>query len=184
MVRSTLRIIFFISISLASAESATFKELVKSQAEITPNISIFIKNLSTNEVIVSYRANKRMIPASNQKIITTLTSLDLLGEQFKFSTYIFLLDKIDEKGIYSGNIYIDSRGDPSLSSSKLKDAVNFFKEKDLKVIQGNIIINDTYFESPEYNKIGKTHGKALIGHHIFHLLQLIIIFINRVTHFF
>ena len=67
MVRSTLRIIFFISISLASAESATFKELVKSQAEITPNISIFIKNLSTNEVIVSYRANKRMIPASKSE---------------------------------------------------------------------------------------------------------------------
>ena len=160
MVRSTLRIIFFILISLASAESATFKELVKSQAEITPNISIFIKNLSTNEVIVSYRANKRMIPASNQKIITTLTSLDLLGEEFKFSTYIFLLDKIDEKGIYSGNIYIDSRGDPSLSSSKLKDAVNFFKEKDLKVIQGNIIINDTYFESPEYNKNWKNSWKG------------------------
>ena len=44
---------FFISISLASAQSATFKELVKSQAEITPNISIFIKNLSTSNCFIS-----------------------------------------------------------------------------------------------------------------------------------
>ena len=160
MVRSTLRIIFLISIFLVSAESATLKELVKSQAEISPNISIFIKNLSTNEVIISHRANKRMIPASNQKIITTLTSLDLLGQEFKFSTYIFLFDKIDENGLYSGDIYIDSRGDPSLSSSKLKKAANYFKEKGLKIIQGNIVINDTYFESPKYNKNWKNSWKG------------------------
>ena len=129
MVRSTLRIIFFISISLASAESATFKELVKSQAEITPNISIFIKNLSTNEVIVSYRANKRMIPASNQKIITTLTSLDLLGSNLNLVLIFFSLIKLMKREFILGIFILIQEETLLYHHRNLKMQLIFLKKK-------------------------------------------------------
>ena len=102
-----------------------------------------------------------MTPASNQKILTTLTGLEFLGPKYKFLTHIYFIDSIDDSGVYNGNIYIDTKGDPTLTSKKIKKVILFFKQKGMKEINGNIVINNNYFEKPFYNKTWKSSWKGL-----------------------
>ena len=108
MVRCTLILVLsivFVPIVFASS----IQDLINNQSKISPNISISIKNITKNKMIVSHRYKARMIPASNQKILTTLTGLEFLGPNYKFQTHIYFIDSIDDSGIYKGDIYIDTK---------------------------------------------------------------------------
>ena len=101
MVRCTLILVLsivFVPVVFASS----IKDLINEQSKISPNISISIKNITKNKMIVSHRYKARMTPASNQKILTTLTGLEFLGPNYKFQTHIYFIDPIDDSGIYKG----------------------------------------------------------------------------------
>ena len=166
-----LLIYFFVYIIVIPnfAFSSTVKDLIKNQVERSPNLGIYIKNLTTGKVVASYNSSKKFIPASNQKIITTISSLNYLGEDYKFNSYFFIIDKrggglTDSSLTTEGethNFYVDTKGDPTLKSSDLRKIVSFFKKKGLKKINGNIVIENTYFEKPYYNRNWKKSWKGL-----------------------
>lgn len=65
-------------------------------------------------VVYSHNADRQLIPASNQKLLTTSAALDLLGPEFRFRTA--LLRRGDELAIVGD-------GDPTLGDSEfLRDA--------------------------------------------------------------
>jgi len=143
--------LFFYTSLTEISFSETLKSLIAKQASISPNIGIYVKNLTTGKVIASYNSNKPLTPASNQKIITTVASLDLLGKDYRFKTIFFLAVKRNKTGIYSQDLYIDTRGDPTLETNDLRIAVDYLKKKGIKILNGNIVINNNYFENPYYN---------------------------------
>ena len=91
MVRCTLILLFFIMF-VPGVIASSIKDLINEQSKISPNISISIKNITKNKTIVSHRNKARMTPASNQKILTTLTGLEFLGPKYKFLTHIYFID--------------------------------------------------------------------------------------------
>ena len=162
-------LIIFLNFSYYSFSSST-TTLINNQLKKSPNLGIYIKNLTNGKVISSHNSNKKLIPASNQKILTTLCSLEYLGSDYKFDTFFFInnpsIKAIENKDInnISGrvdNFYVETRGDPTLTSRDLKKIVAFFKQSNLKVIEGNIILDNRYFEPPFYNKSWKKAWKGL-----------------------
>ena len=83
-------LLFYVGFTQGSF-SSTLKSLIDEQASRSPNLGIYVKNLTTGEVVASYNSNRLFIPASNQKIITTLGSLHFLGKDYKFKTIFFIL---------------------------------------------------------------------------------------------
>ena len=146
MGRLTLKSLFFLIIFfglITDSSSITSSDLIKDQLNKSPNLGIYIKNITKGKVVSSYNANRRFIPASNQKIITTLCSLNYLGENYKFDSYFFIIDK-KENGFTKSivktqgstqNFYVDTKGDPSLKSSTLTKVVKFFKKHGLRKIE-------------------------------------------------
>ena len=161
MVRRTLIFLIICFVSTFNSQSQSLKSILKSQTEISPNLSIYVKNLSKNKKIISYQDQKKMVPASNQKIVTTIAALQFLGPNYRFKTSFFLTGKIQKNGINYGNMYVDTKGDPTLSSSKLKKIIKFYKNQGIKEIKGNIIINSNYYEKPYYNSTWKKSWKGL-----------------------
>lgn len=133
-----MRRIFFITIILFSQHArvcfsqgfkANSKEelkkyitnLLTSDPLLIPSqFSICFKNLETNENLMSINSHQALVPASNLKLLTTITALDLLGAQYRFETQVYIQGKI-ENGILSGNIVIRGNGDPTLGSEKFKN---------------------------------------------------------------
>lgn len=116
-------------------------------APYNTNIEVSIKVVSLKDGTTVYEKNpdKKLIPASNLKLITSLIALKKLGPNYKFKTEFYTDGKIKE-GIIEGNLYVKGYGDPYLVSEQLWLIVKDLHNKGIKEIKGDIIADDTYFD--------------------------------------
>ncbi|MBR1808782.1 MAG: D-alanyl-D-alanine carboxypeptidase/D-alanyl-D-alanine-endopeptidase [Paludibacteraceae bacterium] len=120
------------------------------------NVGVCVRNLSTGKVIADSRSAFVIPPASTQKLLTTTTALELLGSDFRFSTYLET-DSTIVGGVLLGNLYIRGTGDPTLGSQKIGDQmflyrwVQALKKKGIREIRGNIIADVSFFDGDAVN---------------------------------
>ena len=93
-------------------------------------------------IIVSKNADKKLIPASTLKILTSLVAMHYLGPDYRFTTE-FYLDN-------DSNLKIKGYGDPLLTSEILEEiskALGSRLEAEHKKIK-DIVLDDSYFKQP------------------------------------
>ncbi|MDY3317467.1 D-alanyl-D-alanine carboxypeptidase/D-alanyl-D-alanine-endopeptidase [Riemerella anatipestifer] len=171
---------FFYSLGIAQGikdklDKAT-KAFLNSPKMYAANMSFYVADENGN-FIYEYQGNKGLSTASTQKIFTAATALELLGKNYKYKTKA-VYDGILERNILKGNIYITSNGDPTLGSwrydgYKPEDFLEKFyaalKNQGIKKVEGNLIIDDTYFDFQTtpggwaWNDIGNYYGAGVWG---------------------
>ncbi len=67
------------------------------------------------DTLAAYNADRRMVPASNVKVITAGTALHSLGADYRFHTDLAYSGKI-VNGVLQGDLYIIGGGDPTTAS--------------------------------------------------------------------
>ncbi len=82
------------------------------------NISVSILD-DSGDFIADINGQTPRIPASNQKILSSAFSLDILGPYYTLDTSL--------KQINAGSIYIEASGDPDFDKSQLEDLINVLK---------------------------------------------------------
>lgn len=107
------------------------------------------RKVSDNTSLFGWNADQWMIPASNQKLITTAAALALLGPDHRIPTIIraegMLIDSL-----FLGRLIIEGHGDPSLASGRTgrtysEDAliqrwVQGLRQQGIREIQGEIVV--------------------------------------------
>ncbi len=145
-----------------SDEQSRKKALKKALAEFSADESL--KNTSwgfyaidtrTGKTIAEHNPDLALIPASTQKVVTTLTALSLLGSDYRFETLIQYDGKI-EKNVLNGNLYIKGTGDPMLGAKMVADSLSVdtlfhqwlseIKASGIGAIKGNIIADGSWFD--------------------------------------
>lgn len=109
-------------------------------------MAILIYNPLTQDTIVSINHTESMIPASNTKLFTSATALELMGGEYLISTVILVDDDDISDGIIEGNIYIKGFGNPTFTTEDLEDLVNQLYQAGLRKVTGNVVGDDTYFD--------------------------------------
>ncbi len=109
----------------------------------------------TGKELVSVSPGLALIPASTQKVVTTLTAMAMLGTDYRFETLIQYDGQIIN-GVINGNLYIHGGGDPSLGASQLDDSLiieNTFsfwlddlKAAGISAVDGHIIADASFFD--------------------------------------
>jgi D-alanyl-D-alanine carboxypeptidase/D-alanyl-D-alanine-endopeptidase (penicillin-binding protein 4) len=94
--------------------------------DLTADKSLFVKN---DQLLFR--------PASNQKILTTASSLLFLGPEYNFVTNFYHTGIIKDS-ILTGDIFIHGGFDPFFNSKDLDSVVLEIKGKGIKTIDGNI----------------------------------------------
>ncbi len=149
------RFVLFLSLILsfnALAQTSlqrSIGELAKDPVLKSQGFSMTVMDVESGEIIAQHQKDRGLIPASSLKVVTTSTTLALLGDDFKFKTELQYDGSIDEAGVLNGNVYIKGYGDPTLGSDHFEktndlDAVmekfvQAIKEKGIKKINGKII---------------------------------------------
>ena len=105
-------------------------------------ISLQVVDLETGRVLMEKNPNLPLVPASTMKVVTTSAALATLKPDFTFVTQV-LAD--DVRGSSVGNIFLRGFGDPYLVSEQLFVLTRDVKDKGLKEIRGNIIVDDSYY---------------------------------------
>jgi len=117
---------------------------------------VVVQSLETGEYIYRKNENKLFLPASNLKLITAAAALYYLGPNFHYATSLMTNGNIRD-GVLNGDIIIRGAGDPSFAKSFMSDPAAVFERwadtlemRGVKKITGNIIGDDSYFDSQPY----------------------------------
>lgn len=134
---------------LSQVPGQIVKELDELIAEVPAGtkMAVLIYNPLTQDTIVSINHTQTMIPASNTKLFTSATALELMGGGYLISTVIFSDDDDFSDGTIDGNIYIKGFGNPTFTTEDLEDLVKQLYQSGVKKVIGNIIGDDTYFDN-------------------------------------
>ena len=118
------------------------------------NMSVLVQNLTTGEVIDSYRADHVVPPASVMKLLTTGAALETLGPGFRFPTILEYSGAI-ENGVLQGDLYIRGGCDPSLGwkgrTGFLDRWVKAIQGAGIKRIEGAVIADMTMLDGEAQN---------------------------------
>ncbi|MYE88987.1 D-alanyl-D-alanine carboxypeptidase/D-alanyl-D-alanine-endopeptidase [Candidatus Poribacteria bacterium] len=133
------------------------------------NVGMKVVSLATGEVLYEKDAEKLYHPASTMKLITAATALVKLGPNYRFYTTLYM-DPVEDN---LRNIYLKGGGDPLFDSNDLEKMVERLVEVDTKALQGDIVVDETYFDAIRRGK-GWMWDDGPIGGYYPHLSALTI----------
>lgn len=149
---------FIIFININDSESIIHESVnnfVNDSLLINSQISIYAKYINHDNYIISYNAEKSMIPSSLLKIVTSYALYKKLGSYFRFETKLYYDGYIKNKTLY-GNLYLVGGGDPTLGSELVEGSLSInklmivftksIKELGIKKIKGRIYVDDLIFK--------------------------------------
>ncbi len=112
---------------------------------IPARAAVKIVSLDKGDVLYERDSKLLMRPASNMKLITSSSALEILGTNFVFHT-IVSGDSLSPDGTVHGNLYLKGTGDPDLRSEDLDTLSKQLKSIGIKSILGNIVADASYFD--------------------------------------
>jgi len=144
------------------------------------SVSFKVVDLNSQKIVASHNENVSLTPASNLKLVTTATALEVSGSRFCFETSLIYEGTIKD-GTLEGNLYIKGGGDPTLGSEFTSpDKENFLKEwlaainrAGIRKINGNIIALDQLYGyegvSPKWlwEDMGNFYAPGIYGISVF-----------------
>lgn len=74
-----------------------------------------VRSMDTGKILFAENPQKRLIPASNLKLLTAVAAVEELGPDFRFTTRIWTDGRIED-GTLEGNLIIHGSGDPTLGA--------------------------------------------------------------------
>lgn len=101
--------------------------------------------------------SKKFTPASLTKILTAGAALDLLGSQYEFHTQLLADGHVADR-ILHGSLYLKCAGDPLFNSLKLQNLVQTLATHNIKLIEGDIIVDDSRFGDVPSNNTSSIPG--------------------------
>lgn len=131
---------FFNQAVYSQTLSAKLDELIDQKLP-RATVGVLIKDAQTGEVVYSRNANKLLTPASSTKLFTAAAALYHLKPNFRFLTTLSQKDQ---------NYYLTFGGSPSLTADNLTALVTNLKKNNIKIIQGNVVIDSTQYPAPFY----------------------------------
>ena len=123
-------------------------------------VGVLVVRASDGSTVYSRGADRLMIPASNQKILTTLASLDRFGPSHRFSTRVWATTEPDREGLVDA-LLVEGGGDPAMNSEDWWRLAADLRREGLRGVRGDIRIDDTRFDAPRWHPTwGQTSARA------------------------
>ncbi|MFK7946574.1 MAG: D-alanyl-D-alanine carboxypeptidase/D-alanyl-D-alanine-endopeptidase [Saprospiraceae bacterium] len=171
----------FVTPDSKSALNTAIQQLANDPKMSAGQLGVCVMDTKTGEIMSSYNSAKAMIPASTMKTVTTVSALAILGENYRFKTFLEYDGTISNGTLY-GNIYIKGTGDPMLGSDEVKENekpqvktmetllttfINELQKLGIKKVEGKIIGDDSFYgstQSPpptwQWNDLGNYYGSG------------------------
>ena len=133
--------------ALDTLEIAVDREVQRSTRTM-PNLGVHVVALGQEGPSYGYRPEAAMIPASNQKLLTTAAALALLGPDYVFETQLGMRGSLGDGGVLLGDLAVRGAGDPTISGREDGDPYSVFRgwAAALRARGVTSVIGDLYLE--------------------------------------
>jgi D-alanyl-D-alanine carboxypeptidase/D-alanyl-D-alanine-endopeptidase (penicillin-binding protein 4) len=124
-----------------TAEEATARDLERViRAELGDAVTgLDVVDARTGEPLFEVNADDRLNPASNVKMISTATSLELLGPDFHYPTRV-LGPLPDDGGTVHGDVYLLGSWDPTLVAGDLDELAGQLADRGVHALDGDVVL--------------------------------------------
>lgn len=123
------------------------KALGRHHAKLGPNAGARVIDLDSGRVLFARRDQRKLVPASNQKLFVTASALLRYGPTHTFTTTVHPRGVIDDDGVLRGDLLLVGGGDPALDDLDLGVLVDAVKEAGVKRISGGVIGDEALFDT-------------------------------------
>jgi len=134
----------------AAALPPSVAEALK-RAHIPANsIGIVVQETQSAQPLLSQNATLAMNPASTMKLLTTLVGLETLGPAYRWKTEAYLNGEL-KNGVLHGDLIFKGYGDPKLSLEQFWLWLRELRQRGLREITGDIILDHSFFDALNYD---------------------------------
>lgn len=123
-----------------------FDQLLNDDFFESASIAVDVYDLTTRESLYQLNHKKLLHPASNMKLLTSVSALLFLGADYQFITSVYYDGTIYNNTLH-GNIYIEGGCDPELSTEDITILAGMIKDLNINSIRGNIYADLTFKDS-------------------------------------
>ncbi len=111
-------------------------------------IAYVVTDLETGTELAARDPDVGMNLASNTKVLTAAAALRKLGGGFRWRTALFTGNQaiIDDQGVLTGDLYLRGRGDPTLTTSGMRQLAADLAARGITEITGKLVVDATYFD--------------------------------------
>lgn len=101
-------------------------------------------DLTHPKILYAKNEQLRLIPASVTKLFIAASALTHWGARHTFPTQVYVRGPI-KAGVLNGDLIFYGLGDPEFTNEKIWSLINNLQQIGLKKINGNLIVNTSYF---------------------------------------
>jgi serine-type D-Ala-D-Ala carboxypeptidase/endopeptidase (penicillin-binding protein 4) len=153
MIKPSFALVAFTAISLPAYAYARDAQLppavtraMSSVGVPARDVSIYVRDAGTNEVVVDLGSDTPRSPASTIKVLTTFAALDMLGPAYTWKTRAYVDGKL-ANGVLHGDLVLVGSGDPYMTGERWWNFVQNVREQGLAKVSGDVVIDNSYFAS-------------------------------------
>lgn len=115
---------------------------------------------SDGRVVYARDADRALIPASNQKVLTALAALATFGPTHRFPTQVWVEPELGADGV-AGNLWLRGGGDPALTSEDFWRLAADLRRLGLRRVRGDLVLDDSAFDHERWHPSwGPTSARA------------------------
>lgn len=103
--------------------------------------AVYVVDARTGKDIYAVHPDDKLNPASNVKLLSTATVLDLVGPKWRYLTRLFG-PAPDPEGVVRGDVYLRGNSDPTLTRASLEELARTAARAGVKKIEGSVLLSD------------------------------------------
>jgi D-alanyl-D-alanine carboxypeptidase/D-alanyl-D-alanine-endopeptidase (penicillin-binding protein 4) len=122
--------------------------LGREAARLGPGSGIVVRDLGTGAELFARNPDRRLVPASNEKLYVTATALLELGPDERLRTEVRLgpESRVETGGVVRGDLELVGAGDPSLGDAGLGELAGELDARGITRITGGIVADEDLFD--------------------------------------
>jgi len=113
-------------------------------------VGLYLRELGAPSPALAHNASRPMNPASTVKLVTSYAALDLLGPSFTWKTEAYASGPI-RGDVLDGDLVLRGTGDPKLTLENFLLLLRALRERGLREILGDLVLDRSYFAPIEYD---------------------------------
>jgi D-alanyl-D-alanine carboxypeptidase/D-alanyl-D-alanine-endopeptidase (penicillin-binding protein 4) len=151
---ASLSILTIMGLSFGRAAASPLSDRVDALMRRPPlagaAVGLLVVRAADGSVVYAHGADRLLIPASNQKILTALASLSRFGPAHRFTTRVWSRPEPGIRGRVEG-LLLEGGGDPVMNSEDWWRVASDLKGEGLRLVAGDLRVDDSLFEPPGWH---------------------------------
>jgi D-alanyl-D-alanine carboxypeptidase/D-alanyl-D-alanine-endopeptidase (penicillin-binding protein 4) len=108
-----------------------------------------VVDLATGQVMFRRNAWRELVPASNEKLFTTVTALATLRPGFRFTTRVTGMGR-RQGATWRGDLYLVGGGDPTLTRAGIAQLAAQLRRSGIHRVTGRVLGDESIFDTIRY----------------------------------